>query len=149
MRSQPLIFNVNTSLLVSKSAKQPNVVATYKHNIETTSNFNVETTLHLIVETTSDSNVKNVIFHIWNNPTSLQHINITLKQRHFQRWNVRFQRWFILTKSNVSTLKLDVVSFCICLLGNYQNSPEKSLLKEYNTCHCNFYCIFNYGNCPR
>ena len=55
----------------------------------------------------------NVRFQRWNN-VRFQHCNVR-----FQRCkNVRFQRWFVLTKSNdFSTLKFDVVSTCICLLG--------------------------------
>ena len=49
-------INVETSLLISTSGKQPifNVFSTSKHNIKTASDFNVETTSYYNVETTSD-----------------------------------------------------------------------------------------------
>ena len=72
----------------------------------------------------------NVRFQCWNNvrfqrgKVIFQRCVNVIFQRCFnvifQRWNnVIFQRWFVLKKSNAfSTLKFDVVSTCICLLGN-------------------------------
>ena len=111
---EQLIFNVETTLLISTSGKQPifNVVSTSKHNVETTSDFNVETTSDFKVETTSDFNVETTsYFNVETmsdfNAETTSYFNVETSDFNvetkpdFKRNNVRFQRWFIFTKSNV------------------------------------------------
>ena len=63
---EQLIFNVETTLLISMSGKQPNldVVLTSDFNVKTTSDFNAETMPDFNVETTSYFNVETSGFNV-------------------------------------------------------------------------------------
>ena len=115
---EQLISNVETTLLISTSGKQPismsfqrrhkRQISTLKQRRISTSYFNSGTS-YFNVETTSYFNVETSYFNV-------KQCNIsTLKQRHFStliRFNkigCLFQRW--------SSTLFNVVSTCICLLG--------------------------------